>query len=439
MTVLHAAARRGDLTEINQWLASGDDPNTRQYGDGATPLICAAGSQAAGVQIVQALVKAGADAFLTDTTNGQTALHAAAAIGAVDTVAYLLGLGMDADHRDCHGYAPIILAGYARSPQKREVIQLLLDHGANAYRPTIYKETVVGACAHDFDMLRLFDREKVINILRWTPLMAATAWDTFSVMQSTARTDPRFNQQDTSQRTVWHIAIETGDIAKVRWLYAQPAMSMGEDSGLYPNIFYALHHDHHHMLRWLIDIGADASARSTLYTPFDYAAMQGATTCLPLLIDHVQPQHPVLADALPSATDTQTIQILLKAGAQVNHVCSDGTTALNAAAIDGDTERVRVLLAHGADPNYPRIPETPLICAVGADHIEVVQVLLEAGADPNLQTNPDMWFALQYVRSVRVMRLLLDAGADPTLSDAGGVTAYQELRDPRLIALLDGG
>ncbi|MDT3777897.1 ankyrin repeat domain-containing protein [Nitrospira sp. MA-1] len=48
--------------------------------------------------------------------------------------------------------------------------------------------------------------------------------------------------------------------------------------------------------------------------------------------------------------DPQTSELLLSAGAKVNHQANDGTTALIVAAWNGNKEVVQLLLASGADP-----------------------------------------------------------------------------------------
>jgi len=50
------------------------------------------------------------------------------------------------------------------------------------------------------------------------------------------------------------------------------------------------------------------------------------------------------------------------------------------AAFKGNDERVRALIASGADPNGA---ESPLILASRAGHATVIRILLQAGADPN--------------------------------------------------------
>ena len=68
----------------------------------------------------------------------------------------------------------------------------------------------------------------------------------------------------------------------------------------------------------------------------------------------------------------------LAAGANVNARGDDGGTALHAAAVAGEADAVRLLLAAGADVNARRNGLTALDMAEG--HAEVVRLLRAAGA-----------------------------------------------------------
>ncbi len=128
--------------------------------------------------------------------------------------------------------------------------------------------------------------------------------------------------------------------------------------------------------------------------------------------------------------------LLLYAGTNIDYVNSEGYSVLKSACEMGDIDIVRYLLSQPANPNIPVVGETPLICAVRGDYISIVQELLLAGANPNLQTNPDMWFALQSAQSEETLAMLIDAGAQTDLKDATGVSVHHSLRDDRLINML---
>ena len=101
-------------------------------------------------------------------------------------------------------------------------------------------------------------------------------------------------------------------------------------------------------------------------------------------------QSPVSADVLISAVqsgDRESVRALIAAGADVNAPTRDGDTALGAAAGNGDTEMVKLLLNAGAKPS--RRPNKALLNELmrtaSEGYADIVQMLLGAGADINEQ------------------------------------------------------
>lgn len=125
------------------------------------------------------------------------------------------------------------------------------------------------------------------------------------------------------------------------------------------------------------------------------------------------------------AADPAAAEDLLAAGASPDEPNADGTTPLYRAAVSGATGLVRLLLAHGADPNLPggaADEGLPLCAAACWNHVETVEALLAGGADPDLpepghpeQTGPGTTALLWAVRNGHreTVDLLLAAGADP--------------------------
>jgi len=116
---------------------------------------------------------------------------------------------------------------------------------------------------------------------------------------------------------------------------------------------------------------------------------------------------------------------LLKAGASANIVDADGTPAVMAATLFGDTSLLKLLLDRGADPNRAGVGgTTALMWAV--PNIEKMRVLLEHGANVNARAETDrtaLLIASSYPRTVDALRLLLDRGADVRAQDRAGATA----------------
>jgi ankyrin repeat protein len=135
MSALHHAAERGDaeMTEMLVYAGANVSAMTRigQY----TPLHLA--SQAGSAAVVQALLKAGANVAARTTTTGVTPLHLAAATGNADVVKILLDAGADANARDAEwGQTPLI---YAAAPNRAEAIRVLLARGAD---PRVTTKTI---------------------------------------------------------------------------------------------------------------------------------------------------------------------------------------------------------------------------------------------------------------------------------------------------------
>lgn len=88
------------------------------------------------------------------------------------------------------------------------------------------------------------------------------------------------------------------------------------------------------------------------------------------------------------AGDTELVELLLTAGADISLQDANGQTALHLAAASGHVDIVRLLLRAGADVNA-QDPSgwTPINQAATVGHAEVVQVLLQAGADTEIPNN----------------------------------------------------
>jgi ankyrin repeat protein len=82
------------------------------------------------------------------------------------------------------------------------------------------------------------------------------------------------------------------------------------------------------------------------------------------------------------------IEVLLKAGADVNATDEHGTTALMTAAASGSAEAVKMLIDHGADVNAKEGThgQTALMFAAALNRDAAIRMLLEHGADPAVTT-----------------------------------------------------
>ncbi len=130
-----------------------------------------------------------------------------------------------------------------------------------------------------------------------------------------------------------------------------------------------------------------------------------------------------------SATaDIETVQEMLAQTPDLIHsYSSDGWTYLHRAAQFGRNDIVDLLLKHGADVNaraHNGLADTPILCAVIGQHIDLVRFLIAHGADVN---SPNSAGATPLHKAAiggdcRIVRLLLAHGARADARNSGGQT-----------------
>lgn len=117
------------------------------------------------------------------------------------------------------------------------------------------------------------------------------------------------------------------------------------------------------------------------------------------------------------------LRALLRAGVPTTGI--GGGTALLSATINGHRDVVRLLLAHGVDPDFADIShQTALHIAARGNRADIVESLLNAGCRLDLQ-DAHGWTPLFEAVSQghgEIAVMLLEAGSDPNLRDQGGYT-----------------
>jgi ankyrin repeat protein len=335
VTPLMIAAQKGNVFIVKALLARGADPKATD-GKHSNAIHWAAGSEAANVEVMQALIDAGADSNLADKngatalmsgakrgdaalvevllraganvnaihSSGSTALTVAAAEGHAAIVALLASKGAAVDHRDREDATPLLRAAIAG---RRDVVKVLLEHKAN---PNVQSKAAS----------------------RWTPLMAACK------------------------------ARDAGSVKLLLDHGANP--NLKGDQGSTPVLIAALN-GCADCIAHLAKKGADLNARES----------RNGNIALALAQRH---RH------------RDVVKALLEAGADPNIADKGGYTPLISAAMDGDYEVARFLLQKKADPNLqassgPRKGITALMSAAAKGHLQVAALLIDSGADPSIK------------------------------------------------------
>ncbi|MCJ1284925.1 Ankyrin-2 [Xylographa opegraphella] len=190
----------------------------------------------------------------------------------------------------------------------------------------------------------------------------------------------------------------------------------------------------------LLESGGDPDAkhfreRRTKIRALDVAAIYNHSTLIPLLIRYganIKLVNPVTPIILVANSLVEPLRLLLENGLDINVPCLDlKPTALSCAALSGQVEIVRLLLAFGADPNreIPMLPLWPpalpaLHHAASTGNEEIVELLLASGADIQLRSCFGT-SALHHAASsgqCQMIRLLVRHGAHLEVVDDGRLT-----------------
>lgn len=245
--------------------------------------------------------------------------------------------------------------------------------------------------------------------------------------------------------------LRAGDLPGLRKLLENGISTNLADSRQITPLMYAAEVGSVEAMRILLDHGAEVDAQNAFgSTALTWSASDAQK--VKLLLDHGAEVNKVaksgrtaLMIAAWNPLSAETVRLLLASGASISAADQAGLTPLMAAAIGNDTESVRLLINAGADVNHsgslgPNLPKgfTPLMLAAENGNIEAVRLLLAKGANINTtsvrQVLPkvkngtvafggftSLLMAATY-GSLELIRMLLDAGADVNAADVRGMT-----------------
>ena len=409
-TALHWAVRRDDVAAVEALIKAGADVKAaNRYG--VTPINLAATNGNAA--IIRRLLDAGVDPNSANP-GGESALMTAARSGRVDAVTLLLDRGANVNAKDTvHAQTALM---WAVLENHAEVVKLLVARGAD-----INAHTNVTMPKGEY-----------------VPARAGAASGNGIIRQRALPTAD-------GGMTPLLFAVRDGNAEMTRLLLGLGA-DLGQSSGNHTSpLLIALLNGQVGIATELLAKGADPNTADDYHRAALFAA-----------IDLRNFNHEKYGDLPTDGRDPlDLIKAILKKGGDPNlktntvpvhglmqfdasWVNFDGETPFVRAALSGDIEVMRLLLASGADPNIATTQgSTALMAAAGinwipaqtyshseADYVEAVKLCLERGADVNASNSLGLT-AMHGAANrgwVSVMQILADHGANVNAKDNEGRT-----------------
>ena len=397
MTALHWASLKGDVKMADMLLYAGANVKARTRLGAFSPLFLAAKSGSA--DMVEALLKASADANVT-TSSGVTPLMVAAASGSADAVAALLDKGAVIDQKEDYKSRTALM--FAAAYDRADVVNLLTSRGADVFLTT--------------DVVDVHEAEK--------------AW----------------GKKHRDRRKEVRDAVKAQQIAQAkaegREIPEEGAPAAAAKEPEKKNVVKK-------MFGWIPGVGGSSESEGATATTrrrrrrssYDYGHLVG---------------HHGGLNALHLAArqgNRETVDALIEAGADINEVTKgDHTSPLLITSINGHFDLALSLLERGADPTRASDSgATPLYAAINlqwapkalypqprahtqqkVSYLDYMKALLDAGADPNARLKYKIWYSgynfdlsgvnesgatpfwrAAYGTDVDAMKLLVAYGADP--------------------------
>lgn len=312
-------------------------------------------------EIVKLTIEAGADTRLTNRFGG-TALIPACERGHVEIVRELLTrTDVDVNHVNDLGWTALLEAIILSDggPRHQEIVQLLMDHGANINIPD-------GNGVTPLQHARARGFQEIERIL-----LTASATRDVQLIR----------------------AAETGDLEAVKRLVAAGASVHAQDENGKTALVAAAYRNDLPIVDVLIEAGADVNKQDdTKQSAYLIATSEGYLELLQRTFKagaDVHSKDSYNGTGLIRAADrghVEIIQELIKTDIEIDHVNNLGWTALLEAIILGDggarhTEVVRLLVEAGADVNLADSNGiTPLGHARERGYQQMIEILTKVGA-----------------------------------------------------------
>jgi ankyrin repeat protein len=387
----HDAVRRGNLTAVAAALTGGIDADARHPDTQFTPLMEAARSHDAPIEMVELLLKHGADpngialeepparpAVAADQLKRMledenclfdedsrarmqeiatqmsswpaeplvyTVLSVALSSGNLEKVRRILDAGADVTRESNKGYDALmnVLHGrdLVRDAQLIPLIRLLIERGAPLNTVSRYSESALGVASNigRFDVVKLLlDAGADPAPLGWTPLMHAIACGTLADVAKELAYSPDLSAIDLWERTPFLLSLQTRDIAKAELLFRAKSDPAARGRCGKTPLMYPVAVDDPAMLHWLLKQGFDPDAADQFgSTALTEAVERGKPECVHFLVNAGANLNGTKYDEplIKLATNLEVVRFLHERGADLNDVSAEMRAAMRKQSFDG--------------------------------------------------------------------------------------------------------
>ncbi len=393
-TALMWAVRHDDLATVDQLIRAGADVKIHNR-DGASAmyLACINGNLA----MIDKLIKAGADVNDTFLTHGETALMEASRSGNVEVVKLLLEKGAKVDAQDTIKKTTAMM--WAAEQNHPEVVRLLAAKGAD-----VNAQSTVGEAKKRYGVN--YAQGEAAHTGGVTPLVLAAREGALAAVQALYEAKADLNKTSGDGSSAMVVAIQNG---------------------------------HYDVANFLVDKGADVNLANEkgwnpLYLTVKHRNIETGTIPVPNQ-DQAMGFIQVLLDHKVNVNARVKANTEIRNGQRATWLNEAGATPFLRAALCGDIEVMKMLVAHGADPKIPTTDDTtPLMAAAGVGYsdgfihdrsipetIEAMKYILDLGGDVNLHNDAGLTalHGAAHKAALEEIQLLVDRGADLGAKDKG--------------------
>ncbi len=421
---LWLASSEGHLDVVKILIKKGADPNNTRA-DGITTLIAA---QSGGyVDIMKELVKAGAG--INVENDGMSVLLSAIENGSFPIVKLLVDNKADINFISSQGFSPIIVAS---AHGKLDIIKYLVKNGAliNMEHPENVSALMYAAAGGFPDVVQyLIDNNAVVNQKHkqgGTALLEAVPTGNVSCINIllAANADPLVTDNDGITTVISAASQGHAELVK---LFASKGVDINKVTNSGGSaLMFAASEGHNETAKLLIELNADVSI-ATKATPEYRAQVEEA---LSEKREGIEPHKDDVTALHVAALGGHmfVVELLVKAGANINAVDEDGMTPLLNAVKGNFANVAKYLVEHGANPNDIFIDEkgkshNMLMDSIMVSNNEFSLLLIEKGANISYLDEDKVSIATQaaYLGQLEIIKQLISRNADIISSNTEGI------------------